>query len=184
MQKILAFANTQAGLYLIAGCLAVVSSVATWALKKLGTWAHVAAATAQAQGNEHLQTIVLNAAELLSQCAADAVSQVEANIRPTILGAAANGKLTDDQGKTLKAQAVSIAWQHAQATFGRALEIAGVPSGGPVPQALEQLVEAAVQRLASNSRAQGTAPQPPPAAPTQPGSPAQGSAALASASGA
>jgi hypothetical protein len=148
-------ANNQIGLWIVTAIVAVVGAVATWALKKLGSYAHAAAQKAEIEHRSAYQVMLLKAVEALSDCADSAVQQIEDKVRPTLIGAANEGKLTPDQANVLKTQAIEIAWKQARECYGRAIEIAGITAGpaDAAPTALTHLVEDAAQRLAGDSRA-------------------------------
>lgn len=139
-----------AGLYLLGLLLAK----ATGALHQLGD-------KLEMEKRNHWQVMCARAAEALSRCASDAVAQVEAKVRPTILGAAAGGKLDESQAKALAEQAKDLAWEQAKSCFGSLLAQVGENVlAVAAPPALGALVESAATKLAGDSRKNGVAPPP------------------------
>lgn len=111
------------------------------------------------------QMIFLRVSDVLATCAADAVSHVEATMRPKIIGAAADGKLDAAQAKMLRDEAIKLAIQQAKSQFGAALMQAGITSDGAIVDTIAHLIDLAAEKIGGKSTATGVAPPAPPSKP-------------------
>jgi hypothetical protein len=126
---------------ILTGIVSVVGAVATrWLLAK---------SSAEKEGS--LQRRGFSVLAVLTQAAASAVQRVESNLRPGLGKATADGKLTPDEMKMLKDQAIQFAMAEAKATAPELLKAAGL-NGEGIRDMLEHLVEGAAARLAGQSR--------------------------------
>jgi hypothetical protein len=119
-------------------------ALASLALAALTRWLHQ-----KAQSDK--QNKLLTALSVLSQAVDSAVTELEANMRPTMAVLTANGQLTPEQGKALKDAAVKTVEDQASTLLGQVLKVAGIPDG-VMHDTIVTLVDQAAAKLAGNTR--------------------------------
>lgn len=118
------------------------------ALHKLGNYLHAKHEEVKASA---LESRFFAAAEVLANCAGDAVTVMEDTVRPSLKAATADGQISKEEGAALKAQAVATAKAQAKAAAPKILEAAGL-NGDLLDSFLSHLVDVAAAKLAGDSR--------------------------------
>lgn len=126
---------------ILTGIISIVGALASkWLLAK---------SSAEKEGS--LQRRGFSVLAVLTTAAASAVQRVESNLRPGLGKATADGKLSPEEQKLLREQAITYALEEAKATAPELLKAAGLDGEG-IRSMLEHLVEGAAARLAGQSR--------------------------------
>lgn len=126
---------------ILTGLVSVLGAVATkWLLAK---------SSAEKEGS--LQRRGFAVLSVLTQAAASAVQRVESTLRPGLGKATADGKLSPEEQKVLRDQAIQLALEEVKATAPQLLAAAGLDGEG-VRDMLTHLVEGAAARIAGQSR--------------------------------